>query len=153
MPLNPPPRDANGVVIPHDHEGILPNDGIIRRASKQHVIFDPKIEGNRLSSSLFEPSSGHNGGLSVDLQSQIEEAGLIATDFVTNPPFIGSIRFIACQLREEGFKVGYDPILNQPNLQDNPYHGEVWGNFSKAKKKRLFQLCSWFVPIEKVSIQ
>jgi hypothetical protein len=142
-----------GQLFPMTMKGILPNDGIIRRVSGQHVIFDPKIGGNRLSSSLFEPSSGHNGGLSVDLQSQIEEAGLVARDFVTNPPFIGSIRFIACQFREEGFKVGYDPILNQPNLQDNPYHGEVWGNFSKVKKKRLFQLCSWFVPVENTSIQ
>ena len=31
--------------------------------------------GKRLSSAVLNPSSGHNGGLSVDLQQQIEEAG------------------------------------------------------------------------------
>lgn len=147
MPLTPPPRDDNGAVIPHDHEGILRNDGVIRRVSEQLVVFDPKIGGNRLSSSVFNPSSGLNGGLSVDLQKQIEEAGLIAKDFVTNPRFTGSIRLETCQLRNEGFKVGYDP------LDHNPYHGEVWGNFSKAKRKKLFQLCTWFVPMENTSIQ
>ncbi|NOU20634.1 MAG: hypothetical protein HOO93_02400 [Methyloglobulus sp.] len=147
MALKPPPRDANGVVIPHDHEGILPNDGIIRRVSEQHVIFDPKIGGKRLSSSVLNPSSGYNGGLSVDLQQQIEEAGLEAKAFVTTPRWMGSIRFEAGHLRNEGFKVGYDP------LEDNPFHGEVWGVFSKSKIKRLLQICTWFVPINDTLIQ
>jgi hypothetical protein len=34
--------------------------------------------------------------------------------------------------------VGFDP------LPENPYHGEVWGAFSKAKQKRLPELCQWF---------
>jgi hypothetical protein len=41
-------------------------------------------------------------------------------------------------LRGEGFMVGFDP------LPENPYHGEVWGAFSKAKQKRLPELCQWF---------
>ncbi len=147
MALTPPPRDDNGAVIPHDHEGVLPNDGIIRRVSEQQIVFDPKIGGKRLSSAVLNPSSGHNGGLSVDLQQQIEEAGLDAKTFVTTPRWMGSIRFEADQLRIEGFKVGYDP------LRDNPFHGEVWGVFSKSKIKRLFQLCSWFVPINDTLIQ
>jgi hypothetical protein len=149
LALTPPQRDDNGAVIPHDHEGILPNDGIIRRVSTQQIVDDPKVVGGRRISSsfLFKPSSGENGGLSVDLQGLIEEAGLDAKAFVTTPRWTGSVRFEAYQLREEGFKVGYDP------LKDNPYHGEVWGNFSKAKGKKLLQLCSWFVPIENTSIQ
>jgi hypothetical protein len=153
LPLDPPPRDANGVVVPHDHEGILPNDGIIRRVSEQQIVLDPKIGGRRISTSLFEPSTGENGGVSVDLQKLIEGAGLDAKDFVTTPRWMGSIRFEAYQLREEGFLVGYDPINDHPDLEDNPYHGEVWGNFTKGKRKKLLQLCSWFVPIPNTSIQ
>ena len=94
----------------------------------------------------FKPSSGLNGGMSVDLQQQIEVAGLNTKDFVTTPPWIGSVRFKAGQLRTEEFMVGFDP------KDSNPYHGEVWGKFTKAKQNRLRQLCEWFVPIDDVSI-
>jgi hypothetical protein len=39
----------------------------------------------------------------VDLQREMEESGLDAAKFVTNPPWIGSVRFAARQLRDEGF--------------------------------------------------
>lgn len=144
MPLKLPPHDNDGV-IPHDHEGILPSDGIIRRISLEHVVFDPKISGKRLSSCAFSPSSEPNGGMSIDLQQQIEEAGIVARTFVTTPTWTGSILFKAGQLRAEGFLVGYDPET------DNPYHGQVWGNFTKAKVRKLRCLCVWFVLIENVS--
>lgn len=147
MPLEPPPRDVRGEVIPHDHEGILPDDGIIRRISEQQLIRDDKTGGRRISSMAFKPSSGPNGGLSVDLQRQVEEAGLDARKFVTTPRWTGSIRFKAGELRAEGFQVGYEPL--EP---DNPYHGEVWGRFTKVKQSRLRQLCEWFVQIDNVSI-
>jgi len=82
----------------------------------------------------------------VDLQRQIEEAGLDAKVFVTTPRWTGSIRFEAVQLRNEEFKIGYDPF------PDNPYHGEVWGSFTKTKIAKLFQLCEWFVQINNVVI-
>ena len=147
MPLQPPPRNQKGEVIPHDHDGILPSDGIIRRISEQQLIFDPKINGKRVSSLALKPSSGSNGGLSVDLQQLIEEANLEAKAFVTTPRWTGSIRFEAGQFRSEGFIIGYDP------LPENPYHGEVWGNFTKAKINKLFKLCIWFVPIENVLLR
>lgn len=149
MPLTPPPRDANGVVIPHDHEGILPSHGIIRRVSEQQIVSDPKVIGGRKISSslLFKPSSGENGGLSVDLQRLIEEAGLDAKAFVTTPRWTGSVRLEAYQFRDEGLIVGFDP------LESNPCHGEVWGAFSDSKKRKLLRLCGWFVPIPDVSIQ
>jgi hypothetical protein len=148
LPLTPPPRDDSGAVIPHDHEEILPNDGIIRGVSTQHIVHDPKaIGGKRVSSSmLFNPSSGNNGGVSVDLQRLIEENGFDAKLYLRTR-FVGLVRFEAYQLRDEGFKVGYDPI------EKNPYHGEVWGSFSTAKKKKLFQLCTWFVPLKDTQIQ
>lgn len=144
--LKPPPRDENGNVIPHDHEGIHAQDGIIRRIPEQHIVFDEKVGGKRISSMAFRCSSGANGGMSVDLEQQIEEAGLDAREFVTNPLWIGSVRFVAGQLRTEGLLVGYDPI------DTNPYHGEVWGNFSRRMQNRLQQLCEWFVLIDGVTI-
>lgn len=144
MPLTLPPHNNDGV-IPHDHEGILPSDGIIRRISREHVVDDPKIQGKRLSSAAFRNSTGLNGGMSIDLQQQIEEAGLDPRTFVMTPTWLGSILFKAGQIRAEGFLIGYDPKT------DNPYHGQVWGNFSNAKIKKLRCLCEWFVQIENVS--
>jgi len=96
----------------------------------------------------FSPSSpAQGGGLSVDLQREIEESGRVATEFVTTPIWIGSVRFSAQQLRDEGFQVGFDPLP-----PDNPFHGEIWGNFTTGKKKKLMKLAEWFVPIPEVSL-
>ena len=146
MPLQPPPLNAVGEVVPHDHEGIRADDGIIRRISELQVVDDKKIGRRRISSIALKPSTGPNGGVSVDFQRQIEEAGLDAKAFVTTPRWIGSIRFDASQLRAEKLKVGFDP------LPDNPYHGEIWGSLTRPQLDKLFRSCHWFVPIENVSI-
>ena len=90
--------------------------------------------------------------MSVDLQHEIEQAGHDARTYVTTPRWMGSVCFEAGQLRGEGFKVGADPIDAKPGVDPNPYHGEVWGKFTRGKQNRLLQLCEWFVPIEGVSI-
>ena len=139
MPLDPPPRNAQGEVVPHDHPGIDPNDGILRRVTPYHYVPDPKTGGQRLSTMAFQASTGDGGGMSVDLQRLIEEAGLDAKVYVVSPPYIGAVRFTCGALRSEGFNVGYDP---EP---ENLYHGEVWGVFSKAKQRRLVDLAATFV--------
>jgi len=145
--LDDPQYDGAGNVVPHDHEGIQPADGIIRRVPEQWVVDEEKVvSGRRLSSLAFRASSGINGGMSIDLQQQIEEAGLDAKQFVTTPRWVGSIRFVTASLREEWFIVGFDPT------DENPFHGQVWGNFSKGKQRRLRELCEWFVPIPGVSV-
>lgn len=145
--LTQPPRDASGKVTPHDHPGILPGDGVIRRISPQFVVFG-KDGKPRISTMAFQPSTpALGGGLSVDLQREIEASGKDAQQFVTTPPWIGSVRFVAQQLRDEGFIVGFDPLP-----PENPYHGEVWGQFSSGKKKQLMRIAKWFVPIEDVSL-
>lgn len=145
--LSQPPRDAAGRVTPHDHAEILPGDGVIRRISPQFVV--PDKDGQpRISSLAFQPSSpAQGGGLSVDLQREIEESGRDVVQFVMNPPWVGSVRFTAQQLRNEGFMVGYDPLP-----PDNPFHGEVWGQFTTGKKKQLLRTAQWFVPIPGVSL-
>ncbi len=145
MPLDPPPRDSAGTVVPHDHNGIAATDGVIRRISDRQIVTDRNTGARRLSSFAFKPSSEAHGGMSVDLQREIELAGLDARAYVSTPRWIGSVRFDAGSLRAEGFLVGYDP------LPDNPFHGEVWGRFSSVDIKRLVELCEWFVPIPGVS--
>lgn len=148
MPLSPPPHDAHGNVIPHDHHGIGSADGIIRRIPENWIVTESNGR-RRLSSMAFSPSSGPHGGMSVDLQAQIEEAGLDCCEFLstTSPQCVGSIRFEAGALRGQGFKVGFDP---QPL---NPYHGEVWGHYTGAMKRRILPgLAIWFVEIEGVAI-
>jgi hypothetical protein len=133
-------------VLPHDHEEIGNEDGIIRRIHPHHVVFDPKIGGHKISTMALNPSSGPNGGLSVDLQHEIEEAGIAAEQFVMNPPWIAAIQYKAGQLRDEGLKVGSDP------LPENPFHGEVWGSFTRSKQKKLLQLAKWLVELEGVAL-
>jgi hypothetical protein len=102
LPLQPPPRDAQGNVKPHDHAGIQSDDGIIRRVSELQVVTDEKRRGRRLSSMVFKASTGAKAGMSVDLQKQIEEAGHDARAYVTTPRWVGSLRFEAGALRSEG---------------------------------------------------
>lgn len=146
MPLTHPQRDQHGV-IPHDHPEILPDDLVIRRISDAWIVIDPKAPGGkRLSSMAFERSTGPNGGMSVDLKRQIEEDGKDAKAWVTSPRWTASVTLRVGDLRAEDFQVGFDP------LDENPYHGEVWGQFSKGKKKKLMSMCAWFVALEGVAL-
>ncbi len=150
-----PPRDKNGTVIPHDHPGIFPEHWVIRRVSELYLVSDPKKGDHlRISSMAFQPSSGANDGMSIDLQHEIEEAGLDPMEYVTTPTWIGSVCFLVEHLRTENFMVGSDPIEEgSPDVPENPYHGQVWGNFSRGKRRRLQQLCEWFVPIDGVALE
>jgi hypothetical protein len=141
LPLTPPPRDANGKVLPHDHPEISNDDGVIRRVAPNQWVYDPKVLGRRVSTAVFRASTGPNSGMSVDLQKLIEEAGLNAKEFVATPRWNGAVRFTASELRGEGLLVGYDPIQGE-----NEYHGEVWGNFTRSVQKRLVSMAKTFVP-------
>lgn len=146
MTLKPPPRDAESV-IPHDHDEILDEDLVIRRISEDWAVSDPKVpEGKRLSTMAFNKSTGPNAGMSVDLKREIEDAGLDAQKWVTTPKWIGSVTLLVRDLRVEEFRVGFDP------LPDNPYHGEVWGQFSKSKQRKLISLSRWFVEIPGIAL-
>ena len=148
MPLSPPPRDADGKVIPHDHPGIGSADGIIRRITEQYIVQEAN-GSKRLSTMAFGPSNGPNKGMSVDLQAQIVEAGLDCREHLntTTPQCIGAIRFEAGALRKVNLQIGFDP------LKSNPHHGEVWGRFTGKMKGRILpNIAAWFVEIAGVSI-
>lgn len=147
MPLTPPPCDPGGTVVPHNHSGIGHEDGIIRRISPQQLVDDQLRGCRRISSKAFKASSGVNSGMSVDLQRQIEEAGLDARAYVTTPRWVGSIRFVAHEIRSLGLLVGFHPI------ELLPYHGEVWGAFNKVQQDGLRNSCQWFVEIPDIAIR
>lgn len=144
LPLSPPPL-SSGVVVPHDHQGILDGDDIIRRISDEQCV-TTAAGTRRISSIAFQPSRGPNGGMSIDIRRSIEEAQLVAADFVTTPKWIGSVVMVASVPRSVGLMVGYDP------LPENAHHGEVWGKFDRKKSKHLQRNCCWFVPIPNVAL-
>lgn len=147
MPLSPPPRDGNGEVTAHDHQGIDNADKIIRRISPEHIVSDEKAaSGKRVSKFAFQPSTHGNLGMSIDIEKLIIEAQINAAEFVTQPPFVGSVWFEAGFLRSKKLVVGYDPI------EDNPYHGEVWGNFTDGTRKSMLRAAQWYVEIEDVDL-
>jgi hypothetical protein len=145
VPLEQPQRDSNGEVIPYDCDDIDGIDVVIRRISEEQMVPDGK-GGRRVSSMAFKKSSGPNGGMSVDIEKLIVEADIRPKEYVTTPRWMGSVRFSAKTLRDEGFMIGWDP------KDHNPYHGEVWGSFTPSKVKRLQQLAAWYVPIEGVHL-
>jgi len=143
-----PPRDSDGSVLPHDHEEIKNEDEVIRRVSKQWVVRD--ADGHlRISSMAYKASSGKNGGMSVDLKQLIEKDGKEPKGYVTTPRWMGSLLLKVSDLRGLELQVGYDPITG---TEPNPYHGEVWGQFSPIKIRQLKGKAIWFVPIQDVSI-
>lgn len=149
--LTPPPLDEHGNVIPHDHVQIENQHGIIRRVSEVQTY--EKNGVRRLSSMVFKASStGEHPGMSVDLEAFITADEFDPKEYVTTPRWIGSIKFIAGDLRQEGFQVGYDPLAEDPPYPANPYHGEVWGDFSRPKQRVLRALAEWYVEIPGVEI-
>jgi hypothetical protein len=107
--LSQPQRDANGEVVPHDHPEIANEDDIIRRISEQQIV---NVRGTRrVSSVVFQASSDSpNAGMSIDIKSSIEAAGLDPVAFVTTPRWTGSVIFKAGAARTLGLMVGYDPF-------------------------------------------
>jgi hypothetical protein len=151
--VQPPPLNEDGLVTPHDHPEILGTDLLIRRIDPQnHVVRDDNRRCYRLSSKVFQPSSEEGGGMSVDVERLIVDAGLDPTEFVTsNPKHAGAIAFPVSAAREEKLLVGWDPI------PENEYHAEVWGNnrpnrFSGSQRKALAQASYWYLPIDGVDI-
>jgi hypothetical protein len=144
VPL-PPPRDQNGEVTPHDHPEILANHIVIRRISEKQIVLD-RAGQRRISSIAFKPSSGVNGGMSVDIESFIVANGHDPLTFVTTPVWKGSVSFVVELLRRETLQVGYDPV------PDNDCHGEVWGARTRGQWRRVQELAVWYVIIPEVQL-
>jgi hypothetical protein len=128
MPKSPPPRDADGNVLPHDHPEILNSEHVIRHTKPQDVVPDSEPGKKRLGSGAYSESS--DGGMSVDHEEWLIADHLTALNYVTDLRD-GATRLTVGELRALGFQVGWDP------LPENPHHCAVWGigNGSKRKKR------------------
>jgi hypothetical protein len=136
----PPPRDGADEVTPHDHAEILNHHLAIRRISDNHIVTDGAGQ-RRLSSMAFKPSSGTNGGMSVDIEPFIAAAGHAPREFVTTPEWMGSVFFVVGAVRAQALLVGYDP------LPENDFHGEVWGAKTRGQWRQLQAIAAWYVEI------
>lgn len=143
----PPPRDKNGEVLPHNHSQVADQDRVIRRISDQFIAPDEKSpSGKRISSMAFQPSTDGSKGMSVDLEAFMIADQIDPRRFVTTPRFMGSVFFSTGTLRGDGLLVGYEPI------DGNPYHGGVWGSFTKGKQRKLLKSSQWYVKIDGVDL-
>ena len=135
------------------------NDTIIRRISpEQHVVWDDNRGRHQISRKAYSKSSGENGGMSVKIESLIVAAGEDPSSWVTTPRFLGSESFSAHQIRSLGLIIGYDPIKDELDVPDNPYHGEVWTSrparrFSTEQQNGLLNTAEWYVELEDVDIR
>jgi hypothetical protein len=133
--------------MPHDHPQIASEHGLIRRISHEFIVSDPKsATGKRLSSATFEESSDPKGGMSVDLENLMIICDQDPKLLVTTARCPGSVRLVAGDFRRLEFVVGYDPV------EQNPYHGSVWGRFTRSKQRQLLEACCWYVPINGVQL-
>ena len=138
---------------PYDEGNICADDTIIRRISReQHVVWDDNRNCYRIASKAYKPSSGSNGGMSVDIEALMIADNVNARQFITTPAFIGSVSFSAAEIRALKLRIGYDPIPL------NPYHGEVWGGldrpsrFTTSQSRGLASAARWYVQISGVEL-
>ena len=146
-------------IDPYDEEAIKPEDTVIRRINPEwHVIWDGNRQRHRIASKAYNKSSfGLKEGMSVDIESLIVDAGEDPHTYVTTPVFTGSVALPAGKVRALDLLVGYEPIKDVPNVQDNPHHGEVWAkterkSFSEAQKSGLAKAARWYVELPDVDI-
>lgn len=150
-----PPRDENGVVTPHDDADIANDDGLLRRIIPDVHVYTNDNGDKRISSAAFKESSRNApyGGMSVDIESLVVADGIAPASRAGEEE--GLVRLPAEDMRNLGFKVGSDPIANDPEYPDNPYHGEVWG-ISKGMRKgpikrAVMQMYSWVKNLDGVT--
>ncbi len=96
--------------------------------------------------------------MSVDVEALIVKDGLNPREYVVTPDFQGAVSFTVESVRALELIVGYDPIKDNPNVPDNPYHGEVWRKeearkFTGAQEKGLRAAAQWYVEIEGVDLK
>jgi hypothetical protein len=146
-------------VDPYDEDLIKTEDTIIRRINpEQHVIWDENRQKRRIASKAYNKSSfGLKDGMSVDVEGLIVGAGENPQTYVTTPVFTGSVALTAGEARALDLWVGYEPIKDVPNVQDNPHHGEVWAktekkSFTEAQKSGLAKAARWYVELPDVDI-
>lgn len=147
-------------VQPYDEAEIDDEDTIIRRVPALQIVWTENggPRRGRISSALYAKSTGPHQGMSVDIEALMIADEVNPADYVTSEEFPGAVAFSAAEIRALDLIVGYDPIKDDPDAPDNPYHGEVWRKtearrFTGAQKKGLREAARWYVEIEDVDLK
>ena len=127
--MDPPPRDPEGVVIPHDHPQIYAEDTMLRGIPTQWIV--PTDDGRpRISSGAFQRSGDKYRGMSHGAKKILDCADSSVEEWAGGR-FGAVVCFPASELRAVDIKVGWDP---EP---DDRAHCNAWGTISKGHMKRL----------------
>ena len=147
-------------VEPYDEDEIVAADVIIRRVPEHQLVWDDNraVRRRRISKGLYSKSSGPKAGMSVDVEALIQKATLDPREYVITPDFQGAVSFTAASIRALDLLVGYNPIKDDPNVPDNPYHGEVWRRdeakkFMGSQENGLRDAAQWYVQIPDVDLK
>jgi hypothetical protein len=108
------------------------NTRLFRRISENYLVPAPDAPGGRrISSAAFSPSSD-GSGVSVNIEDEMQRRGISPADLLALPPNAVGVAFVsAAQVRAEQLDVNRQP------LPDDPSHGNITGNVTGAKRKRL----------------
>jgi hypothetical protein len=131
MPKTPPPRDAAGKTLPHNHDDILDSDHLIRHTKPHDLTQETDTRVWRLGSGAYSESS--DGGMSVDHEEWMHQEGLTSLHYVKDSQD-GATRLMVGELRALGFQVGWDP------LPDNPHHCAVWGISNSRQRRKILRI-------------
>ena len=124
---------------------VAPEESLYRGVIKGWIVVDKETGGRRLSSAAFTSTAGP---LSVDIASKTTPEESLRR----GPRFVVVASLVAALPIRLGYQVLEDPILNRPDMEDNPAHALIVGPgkgypIKKSDARKLAQNCSWAVPL------
>ncbi len=148
------------MVEPYDEPEIEEDDTLIRRIDpRYHLSWDHDRDCERISSKAFQASTKLKSGMSIDVEKLITNDDIDPKEWVTSPRFRGSVCFVAKVVRDMGLRVGYEPVEADGTVEENPYHGEVWGpkekpyKITQSQQKTIHSTVEWYVELDGVAIR
>ena len=136
-----PPRDEDGIVVPHDDRETIPDTSCVVRYIHRKQL-------SKAADGILHPSSGafsatsksrdRYEGMSVVMLDRLRDANLHPSSRMP-PDHVGAVLIEAGKLRQLGLQVGPDPMVN-----DDPFHASVWGVKSSHRKK-IKKLSVWLI--------
>jgi hypothetical protein len=126
-----PPRDSDGIVLPHDDPDLHGEIWLLRRVPADKVVREGGVV--RASSAAFQESStqyARYGGMSVDIEPLMAAAPEV-------PPGGGVVRLKVSTVRKNGHQTGPDPLPGHSS------HANVWHKPVPRPGKKLYIGDDW----------